>query len=166
MGAETIERRRWALALVTLGLIVVVAVAIALATSGGGGSGGSPAAVETTPPTSTLPATTPTTATPTTATPTTAQTTTPTPEQSRPTSRVTIPAGGTLSEGDNGSAVTALQKALAALKYDVGTPDGDFGPATKAAVVAFQDANGLTPDGIVGTNTVKKLNAALAAAGF
>lgn len=36
--------------------------------------------------------------------------------------------------------------------------DGDFGPQTKAAVIAFQKANGLTPDGIVGRATTAKLN--------
>lgn len=35
--------------------------------------------------------------------------------------------------------------------------DGKFGPGTKAKVVAFQAANGLTPDGIVGDNTWSKL---------
>ena len=35
--------------------------------------------------------------------------------------------------------------------------DGKFGKQTKAAVVAYQRANGLTPDGEVGINTWKKL---------
>lgn len=48
-----------------------------------------------------------------------------------------------------GPAVVALQKQLAGLGYDVET-DGDFGPVTMAAVVAFQRYRGLVPDGVAG----------------
>jgi peptidoglycan hydrolase-like protein with peptidoglycan-binding domain len=78
---------------------------------------------------------------------------------------VTVPAGGNLSVGDSGPAVVVLQKALAALHFDVGTPDGDFGSATEDAVIAFQQAHDLKPDGIVGSDTARALNQALAAAG-
>jgi hypothetical protein len=37
------------------------------------------------------------------------------------------------------------------------TVDGDFGPATKAAVVNFQSGHRLTPDGVIGQNTWPRL---------
>lgn len=52
-----------------------------------------------------------------------------------------------LRQGDKGEDVVFLQTRLKL------TPDGDFGPGTKAAVAAFQQANGLTPDGIAGAAT-------------
>ena len=47
--------------------------------------------------------------------------------------------------------------ALNALGYDCGSVDGIFGSKTKAAVMAFQKANGLGADGIVGPLTWGKL---------
>ena len=47
--------------------------------------------------------------------------------------------------------------ALNALGYDCGSVDGIFGSKTKAAVLAFQKANGLGADGIVGPLTWGKL---------
>jgi len=35
--------------------------------------------------------------------------------------------------------------------------DGDFGPGTKARVIAFQKTKGLTADGIVGARTWEAL---------
>jgi len=57
-----------------------------------------------------------------------------------------------------GNDVLALQTLLNTKGYDVGTPDGNFGPKTQTAVVAFQKANGITPDGAVGPNTLKYMN--------
>ena len=57
-----------------------------------------------------------------------------------------------LSIGDIGSEVKALQRALAALGFDI-VADGDFGPITRGIVIDFQAANGLEPDGIVGPAT-------------
>lgn len=60
-----------------------------------------------------------------------------------------------LVRGSTGTAVETLQKALIGLGYDLGAAgaDGVFGASTKAAVEAFQRANGLTVDGKVGTAT-------------
>jgi hypothetical protein len=76
---------------------------------------------------------------------------------------VELPRSGLLHRGDAGAAVVTLQKALSAVGFDAGSPDGDFGVQTEAAVVGFQKANGLVPDGVVGKQTAAKLNAALAA---
>jgi peptidoglycan L-alanyl-D-glutamate endopeptidase CwlK len=57
----------------------------------------------------------------------------------------------------HGADVMALQKALAARGFDPGAPDGDFGPGTEAAVMAFQRSEGLAPDGVVGPRTLDKL---------
>ncbi|MBY8874218.1 L,D-transpeptidase family protein [Micromonospora sp. PLK6-60] len=59
----------------------------------------------------------------------------------------------TLKQGARGTAVTNLQRRLVALHYDVGAVDGDFGPSTFHAVVAFQKVNGLGRDGVVGPKT-------------
>lgn len=59
-------------------------------------------------------------------------------------------------EGDNGRNVQAIQHLLRQRGSGIAA-DGDFGPGTKSAVVSFQQANGLTADGIVGANTWSKL---------
>ena len=67
--------------------------------------------------------------------------------------------GTTLESGmKNSGAVKAMQTRLKSLGYLTGTADGSFGDATKAAVIAFQTANGLKADGIMGSATTKKLN--------
>jgi peptidoglycan hydrolase-like protein with peptidoglycan-binding domain len=57
-----------------------------------------------------------------------------------------------------GPQVVTLQKDLAALHYYSGPDDGVYGPSTKAAVEAFQRANGLTADGIAGAQTLALIN--------
>ena len=65
-----------------------------------------------------------------------------------------------LKKGDNNENVKLLQRKLGV------DPVGNFGPATEAAVKAFQAKNGLTADGIVGPRTWEMImgNSAPAAA--
>src|SRR5690606_21186177 len=65
---------------------------------------------------------------------------------------------GLLKIGSRGNAVVELQNKLNALGYNAGKADGIFGSKTRSAVMAFQRANGLTVDGIVGPATWAKLN--------
>lgn len=59
----------------------------------------------------------------------------------------------TLRRGDSGESVTQLQKRLGMV------PDGHFGPSTESAVKRWQQANGLTADGVVGPKTFAKMMA-------
>jgi hypothetical protein len=63
----------------------------------------------------------------------------------------------TLRGGSRGASVLELQRRLSAWRQRQNSPalvpDGIFGPATDAAVRAFQAANGLSADGIVGSMT-------------
>ena len=58
-----------------------------------------------------------------------------------------------LKKGSSGPDVTALQQKLKDLGFDPKGVDGNFGGGTEAAVIAFQQANGLDVDGKVGPNT-------------
>lgn len=62
-----------------------------------------------------------------------------------------------LRRGSRRSAVLFLQRLLLSFLYLITNLDGVFGPETERAVIAFQQENGLTPDGIVGRNTWNKL---------
>lgn len=62
-----------------------------------------------------------------------------------------------LSSGSRGEKVEELQKRLQALGYYSGEIDGQFGPGTRDAVVAFQRNNGLEADGLAGTETLNVL---------
>lgn len=66
-------------------------------------------------------------------------------------------ASPTLRRGSRGDDVKKLQETLNALGYDCGTADGIFGVKTEAAVRKFQQANGLSEDGIAGKNTLALL---------
>jgi len=111
-----------------------------------------PTTTQTTPSTSTEP-TTPTTSTPTTTQP-----------ETGPATGFTLPEGTKLqrdAESDP-ALVRQLQQALTAAGYEPGPADGTYGEQTEAAVVAFQQANGLSVDGRVGPETAAALNSALA----
>lgn len=70
-------------------------------------------------------------------------------EAAPPTPRNTgAPARRTLRKGDRGEDVAELQRRLLCLPAD-----GIFGPATEAAVKAFQTSAGLKVDGVVGPRT-------------
>jgi len=56
-----------------------------------------------------------------------------------------------------GADVLAIQARLTELGFDSGKADGVYGPITAAAVTAFQQAKGITVDGIVGPQTRQAL---------
>lgn len=58
-----------------------------------------------------------------------------------------------LRDGSGGPQVEELQKKLKDAGFDPGPIDGQYGDQTRAAVTAFQQARGLSPDGIVGPQT-------------
>jgi peptidoglycan hydrolase-like protein with peptidoglycan-binding domain len=61
--------------------------------------------------------------------------------------------------GARGNQVTELQKILIAKGFlKISATTGVFGPATKAAVIAFQKAHGLPQTGVVGKLTIAVLN--------
>lgn len=64
----------------------------------------------------------------------------------------------TLRFGARGEAVSRLQQALRGLGHHLHV-DGDFGPATRAALIAFQTEQSLTPDGIAGPQTWGRIEA-------
>ena len=68
-----------------------------------------------------------------------------------------------LKEGSTGDEVIQLQSKLKSLGFDFGNVDGDFGPKTTAAVIAFQKSKGLTADGVVGQQSLEALGLAFAA---
>jgi len=59
----------------------------------------------------------------------------------------------TLRKGASGTDVADLQTRLTALGFPCGEIDGEFGAKTQAAVEMFQEAHGLTVDGVVGVET-------------
>ena len=66
----------------------------------------------------------------------------------------------TLRRGSEGPEVTELQEMLNAVGYDCGQSDGKYGAKTEQAVRAFQSAEGLKIDGIVGPMTRERLTTA------
>ena len=70
-----------------------------------------------------------------------------------------------LKRGSSGPDVLTLQSTLTQLGFDTNGVDGNFGPGTEAAVIAFQNSKGLTADGIVGPATMAALQSNAAVAG-
>lgn len=66
-----------------------------------------------------------------------------------------------LKQGSRGDSVKTVQQKLIRWGYLKGSADGIFGAKTKTAVVAFQNKNGLTADGIIGTRTAQALGISL-----
>jgi hypothetical protein len=146
-ASEAVLRRRRLLAIGAVAVAIVIAIIVAVVAANGG-SGGSAETTVATPVTPQTPAETTTEAT--------------TTSGSSAPAEVTVPASGHLSAGDSGPAVETLQQALKQLGLYNGAVDGDFGQGTSDAVVAFQNAHNLTPDGIVGQATADAINQALA----
>ncbi len=73
----------------------------------------------------------------------------------------------TLRKGVQGADVGELQRRLAEMGYYTGSIDNSFGSGTLKAVKAFQQKNGLSADGVVGSQTFAKLlsGAAIGASG-
>jgi hypothetical protein len=156
-----VERRRLA-AGVALAVVLGVAIAIPVLLASRGEQGGVtlPTITTTSEPAATSPTSEPDTTT-TSPVPESPTTTTPAVDDA---SSFVLPEGTKLQrEGENDPAlVSQLQEALAEAGFDAGPADGTFGEQTEAAVVAFQQANGLSVDGRVGPETAEALNQALA----
>lgn len=70
-----------------------------------------------------------------------------------------------LKQGSTGPEVTDLQTKLKAAGFDPGTIDGNFGPGTKSALIAFQQSKGLPADGMAGPQTLSALSASVGGGG-
>lgn len=70
-----------------------------------------------------------------------------------------VPSGSytVLRRGDKSDQVQIMQRYLVSLGYLSSTPDGQFGSGTERAVKLFQEANGLSADGIAGVGTLSVL---------
>ncbi|MDD4549966.1 MAG: peptidoglycan-binding protein [Syntrophomonadaceae bacterium] len=73
-------------------------------------------------------------------------------------------ASRTLKLGDKGLDVKEVQRMLKRLGYYRASLDGDFGLVTKEAVIKFQKAAQIPPDGVVGPVTLTALQKAYAVA--
>ena len=160
-----IERRRLVAGLVVVVVIALAAVSAVLLLRDGGQATvvPVPASTETTPaPGETRPSAT-TTAPDSSTTPPSST------ESTGGTSAFALPEGTKLQRGEGDvegvsdpALVEELQRALTKAGFDPGPADGTFGRRTEAAVIAFQEANGLSVDGRVGPETAAALNSAIA----
>ena len=71
---------------------------------------------------------------------------------------LTLGSGYSTPKGSN--AVRVLQRRLITVGFSPGRIDGRYGPLTQGAVVRFQAARGLQPDGIAGPHTMTALASA------
>ncbi len=167
---EAVHRRRLFAGLV-LATALVVATGIAVVIFRGGDAAPTTTVAE---PVTSSPEQTETDASPTPTTTTPADTSetqagnSPSEEPTAPTATdatFTLPAGTKLRLGEDAdpAVVSDLQQALKTAGYDPGAIDGKYGQKTVAAVVAFQQASGLSADGVVGAATAAALNKAPAA---
>lgn len=62
-----------------------------------------------------------------------------------------------LKPNSTGKDVERLQKRLQKLGFSPGNIDGDFGPGTEAALIAYQRSKGLLADGVAGPRSLKSL---------
>ena len=62
-----------------------------------------------------------------------------------------------LRKGSTGSEVAELQTELKTRGFSPGAIDGRFGPGTEAAIISFQQSEGLLADGIAGGRTLAAL---------
>ena len=67
-----------------------------------------------------------------------------------------IESGRPVSSGQDGQSVREAQQLLQAHGQQVAV-DGDFGPQTKNAVMAFQRSRGIAVDGVIGPDTMREL---------
>jgi hypothetical protein len=58
-----------------------------------------------------------------------------------------------LKMGSRGKLVSIVQGSMKALGYLKATPNGIYGTQTRTAVMQFQRANRITPDGVIGAST-------------
>lgn len=72
-------------------------------------------------------------------------------------------AGAPLRQGDLGPDVETLQRALLRHGFHPGRVDGQFGPNTRGALVAFQRSKGLVADGVASEATQRALAGAVTA---
>jgi murein L,D-transpeptidase YcbB/YkuD len=136
-GRDRLSRRATIVTLVALAALVAAGVVLAFVFTGGDKKQATPPA--------TLPTTTHET------------TTTKKPATGKTPAAPTV----TLKPGDTGAQVKRLQRFLRLFGYSTSPVDGDYGPATTAAVKRFQQATNLTADGIAGPATLKAIKAAL-----
>ena len=71
----------------------------------------------------------------------------------------------TYRQGSSGAQVRTIQDKLKRWGYYSGEVDGIFGSRTRAAVVRFQQKNGLAVDGVVGPNTLRALGMSVSGGG-